>query len=371
VHRTNLLILALLPSLSLLSGEGPSPSPGQQFDALVKETEQVRRDYHKAFAAAKTDADRGKATSEYEAKKGRIANGFLTLAGAKPGGSLAVDALCKLFALDGSELEKKKAVDLLLRDYLRNEKVAPVCQFIAVRYDRDSEAFLRDLLAGNPNRGVRAEASFALAHVRGSRLQIAREVQQDPNQVGPMERITGKETVAELLKANADTLEKDVAKTWSEFAEHYSADVPEDRLSTACAWLTYGGTFEVEPALRTLVKDKRRAIRGISSLALGQLLRRQADAAAEKGDEAAAKLRDESAEALRTAEKLGDAKIRWGENNFGEPVGEKARRELYELLHLSVGLKAPEIEGEDQDGKRFKLSDYRGKVVLLDFWSRH
>ena len=29
---------------------------------------------------------------------------------------------------------------------------------------------------------------------------------------------------------------------------------------------------------------------------------------------------------------------------------------------------APDIEGQDQGGKRFKLSDYRGKVVLLDFW---
>jgi predicted small lipoprotein YifL len=29
---------------------------------------------------------------------------------------------------------------------------------------------------------------------------------------------------------------------------------------------------------------------------------------------------------------------------------------------------APEIEGEDQDGVPFKLSDYRGKVIMLDFW---
>jgi hypothetical protein len=33
-----------------------------------------------------------------------------------------------------------------------------------------------------------------------------------------------------------------------------------------------------------------------------------------------------------------------------------------------VGSPAPEIEAEDLDGKNFKLSDYRGKVVLLDFW---
>jgi hypothetical protein len=30
---------------------------------------------------------------------------------------------------------------------------------------------------------------------------------------------------------------------------------------------------------------------------------------------------------------------------------------------------APEIVGVDQDGKEFKLSDYRGKVVMLDFWA--
>ena len=33
-----------------------------------------------------------------------------------------------------------------------------------------------------------------------------------------------------------------------------------------------------------------------------------------------------------------------------------------------VGQTAPEIEGPDLDNKDFKLSDYRGKVVLLDFW---
>ena len=48
--------------------------------------------------------------------------------------------------------------------------------------------------------------------------------------------------------------------------------------------------------------------------------------------------------------------------------GDLAKRELYDLLNLQVGQKAPEIEGEDLDGIPFKLSDYRGKVVMLDFW---
>jgi hypothetical protein len=33
-----------------------------------------------------------------------------------------------------------------------------------------------------------------------------------------------------------------------------------------------------------------------------------------------------------------------------------------------VGQPAPEIVGEDIDGVPFRLSDYRGHVVVLDFW---
>jgi hypothetical protein len=35
---------------------------------------------------------------------------------------------------------------------------------------------------------------------------------------------------------------------------------------------------------------------------------------------------------------------------------------------LQVGAVAPDIAGNDTDGTPFELSDYRGKVVVLDFW---
>lgn len=35
---------------------------------------------------------------------------------------------------------------------------------------------------------------------------------------------------------------------------------------------------------------------------------------------------------------------------------------------LQIGMEAPNIVGEDVDGVPFQLSDYRGKVVVLDFW---
>jgi thiol-disulfide isomerase/thioredoxin len=41
---------------------------------------------------------------------------------------------------------------------------------------------------------------------------------------------------------------------------------------------------------------------------------------------------------------------------------------MFELRHLQPGGEAPEIEGKDGDGATFKLTDYRGRNVLLVFW---
>ena len=49
-------------------------------------------------------------------------------------------------------------------------------------------------------------------------------------------------------------------------------------------------------------------------------------------------------------------------------IGEKCTGTLFELRNLLIGNTAPDIEAEDLDGQSFKLSDYRGKVVVIDFW---
>ena len=51
------------------------------------------------------------------------------------------------------------------------------------------------------------------------------------------------------------------------------------------------------------------------------------------------------------------------------PQGAKqAEGALFEAKHLQVGKVAPDFSAVDQDGKPFKLSNYRGKVVVVDFW---
>ncbi len=50
------------------------------------------------------------------------------------------------------------------------------------------------------------------------------------------------------------------------------------------------------------------------------------------------------------------------------PVAKWAAGYVYEIEHLQVGMKAPDFEGQDVDGNTIRLSQFRGQVVVLDFW---
>jgi hypothetical protein len=164
--------------------------------------------------------------------------------------------------------------------------------------------------------------------------------------------------------------------------------VRSDKLGPLCRRVSYGFCREYETFLRAvLAENPHRGVRATACLSLAHYLnkrlqrldlcREQSELAKEFagqfGKEYLAELlRQDGDKAVKeveavfeqAAEKYGDVKL-----PGDDTVADRAKVELFEIRHLSVGKKAPDIEGEDQDGKRFKLSDYRGKVVLLVFWS--
>jgi hypothetical protein len=124
------------------------------------------------------------------------------------------------------------------------------------------------------------------------------------------------------------------------------------------------GSPEIEKYLRTIVeKSPHREVQGKACFRLGQYLKYRAEL---PGGTA-----DRPEELINQAEELLDRVVKEYPDMPGGRLGtirETARAELFEIRKLAIGKAAPEIEGEDVDGQRFKLSDYKGKVVVLDFW---
>ena len=67
------------------------------------------------------------------------------------------------------------------------------------------------------------------------------------------------------------------------------------------------------------------------------------------------------------AAKYVDVKTPDGKSSIGLKATHELNR-LDNLPNLKVSGVAPEIDGEDLEGRRMKLSDQRGKVVMLVFW---
>ena len=163
-----------------------------------------------------------------------------------------------------------------------------------------------------------------------------------------------------------------------------------DRLGETCKRAQYGFRQECETFLRTVLEQSpHRQVRGQACLRLAlllngrldrlELLRGQPDLTrryeglygkeyldALRGQDRAKAVAEIEGFLEQAAETYGDVKLA-----YGGTVGDNARTELFAIRHLVVGKSAPDIEGADQDGVRFKLSDYRGKVVLLYFWSEY
>src|SRR5262245_30913966 len=107
-----------------------------------------------------------------------------------------------------------------------------------------------------------------------------------------------------------------------------------------------------------LEKNPHPAMQAQACLSLAQLLKNRAGTSPRQ---AAIKLNEDAEEMFdRVVQKYGEVK----------DVAEQARIELFEIRHLAIGKAIPDIKAKDSDDREFKLSDYRGKVVVLSFWAQ-
>jgi tetratricopeptide (TPR) repeat protein len=156
--------------------------------------------------------------------------------------------------------------------------------------------------------------------------------------------------------------------------EHHAAN---SKIGKIVAWIGYYGPHEqnkqgawqeAEHLLKTVLeKNPDRAVRGQVVITEAWRAKGRFAVAEFKRSPDTDALAKDAEKAFETVLKdYGDCPRLIREN--AGTLGDRAKQELNELRNLRIGKVAQEIEGEDLDGKKFKLSDYRGKVVMLDFW---
>jgi hypothetical protein len=131
-------------------------------------------------------------------------------------------------------------------------------------------------------------------------------------------------------------------------------------IAQVCQTLGYRTSAKgAETLKRILEKSPKDSVKAAAALSLGRNLSAETD-----------KLGDKIAEADKVAAEAEKYFVmvidQFAKDNATQK--KEAERELKALRTVRVGKDAPIITAPDLDEKEFKLSDYRGKVVLLDFW---
>jgi thiol-disulfide isomerase/thioredoxin len=301
-----LAALGLAAAVVPAAADEPGASPPAQYHALVREYQDAQAVFFKALGAAKTDAERRQALTGKPDPAG-YAGRFLALARANPADPAAFDALSWMLTYSPHGPAADEALELLARNHADSPRLGPVLKRLAPARSEATEALLRAVLAKNANREIQAQACYGLAlllEARANRPAPALPLAQAPAQ---------DEAVPEV--------EDDAKKT----ARDEATESPRDgaialytRLGNDYGTLKFAGkTTYGDHARAGLARLNPAGPGGISA-------RRSSPATA------------------------ADAE--------GPPLG------------LEVGMRAPEIEGLDTNGRPMRLSDFRGNVVVLDFW---
>ncbi|MBL8889530.1 MAG: redoxin domain-containing protein [Planctomycetaceae bacterium] len=268
---------------------------------------------------------------------------------------------------------KRDSVVLIMTD--GTEKTVPLAQLSADdrKYAADyrkamlaENAAKKKATADAKKRGedLKDELTGILQSFAQSEEQL-KQAEQNPAQFRVARQSLVQETSQKLIELVSDVPQSDVARdVYLWVVRNGATDAPN---STATKMLVehFADLPELAPMLGFLARDlsvleklveksKDESVKGVGTFLLAQQLANQENPALED----------------RVKKLLNQVLTKYatviGVNR--QPLGPQAEKLLFVLEHLSVGKVAPDISGADLDGVPFKLSDYRGKVVVIDFW---
>jgi hypothetical protein len=314
--------------LLVLERVGRSSDPAaDEFGVVLREWRKAQKVSDDAFDMAKTADERRKLRDEISLKMNSFAERCLKLAQASPDAAAELAALCWAARNAPTSEAGKKALAIL-----KHGRIAQA------RMDELSDA----LKAAEP---IQELASAVLGRIKNG---------------------LGHPRAAELLTWVCTCYSGDESveapRTFAEAADLIAGRFADSAdINHFCEVLgivsspSWAGRYEQH--LRTILdKNQHRKVRYRALFVLASVAQNKGEA------------RQDEAEKLYQ-QFVRDYDGRNKSDGVEKQLRSAAQRAVEEIRIRGIGKPAPEIEGEDLDGKSMRLSDYNGKVVLLDFWA--
>lgn len=243
---------------------------------------------------------------------------------------------------------------------LSEEPKGPRAQKLAKlqkKFEAD-EAELKKKLANAKEADEQQQITFLLkelyAFTAGDAIEIAEEAKKDETAVDACVlalKLLGK------VKLTGENMDKAMAIILENHVE-------SPKIQPILEFMSESGRAGLEFLNTVSEKTKSKEVQALALFYTA--LAKDAQASSIEGNtpnEHANRLRDEAVDMIEKAVKLApDVKVGSG------PLKTAAAAELASMK-IGVGKPVPEVEGIDPDGKKVKLSSFKGKVVLFDFWA--
>jgi hypothetical protein len=296
--------------------------PEKEFKDIQKDFAEAQQAFIKAYQEAKTPEEKANVLKEKRPKPDEYADRFLKLAETYPDSPAATQAMAWLLSYGRGTEAAKKAIAK------QKEKLNTIT-------DLDQ---LQKTLASIPGSGM-GDLAAGVAEKAKKNLDHPKAL---PILMWVLSQTLYSGNIPDQAKLYDSTVDL-IMERWADKPEvaPLAQYLPQD---TNPAW--------AEKHLRTLMEKNSSAdVKLDAKFGLATVLKNKDEASQPE------------------AEKLMESVIEdFSKNPAKKQMVEQIKKDLDDMKIRGIGKPVPDIAGADLDDKDFKLSDYKGKVVLIDFW---
>jgi thiol-disulfide isomerase/thioredoxin len=243
-HLMSLLVMGATISISwAIADDKPAaqaPAGTESFAALKAEFDSAIKKWsegaQKEFEAAEKAGTARSFRPSQENPTPGYSPRFLAIADKDPQGPSAFDALRYTLNTSGGPKGKagtwSKAVKILREHYVTRPGPERVVAVVARHNDAESDQFVRDVIAKNPDRAIQAKAYRALLNAREQPVMVAEQIKTNEEIRTRVEKHSGKDRVQQFLadgvkaKTEADELRAAYAEKYHDLIADLSVGRP-------------------------------------------------------------------------------------------------------------------------------------------------